>query len=210
MTITIVTPAECNDFTTLDAVKTYFNINDNSQDAKINQGIKYASDLIRRYTGRLFAEETLIETVRGYGTNYLSLQRYPITNIAAIMQEGEVITDYEISDPNAGLLFRKVGWDWSAASFNGISADPVPNSEAYIYSVQYTGGYCMPCAVGCTRTLPYDIEQAAIELIGMYMDTTPLNVSQIKVGDYSTTYRAGIPASITGVLNQYVGIVPGG
>lgn len=210
MTINILTPAECNDFTTLEAVKTYFNINDESQDAKIMQGIKYASDFIRSFTGRLFAEETLIETVRGFGTNYLMLSRYPITNIAAIMQNGEVITDFEISNPESGLIFRKVGWDWSAASFGGISADPVPNSEAYTYSVQYTGGYCMPCAMGCTRTLPYDIEQAAIELIGMYMDQTPLNVSQIKVGDYSTTYRGGVPASITGILKQYLTTVSGG
>jgi len=209
MTIEIITPAECTDFTTLDAVKTYFNITDTAQDAKINQGIKYASDFIRRYTGRTFAEQTIIETIRGYGTNYLTLSLYPITNIAAILQEGEVITDFEISDPGAGLIYRRVGWDWSAASFGGISADPVPNSEDYIFSVQYTGGYCMPCAVGCTRTLPYDLEQAAIELIGMYLDSTPLNVSQIKVGDYSTTYKTGIPTTITAILNQYISVIAG-
>lgn len=210
MTIEIITPAECNDFTTLDNVKTYLGIIDECQDEKINMGIQYAGDFIRRFTGRVFAQETVIETIRGFGTHYLPLSRYPITNIASVMLRGEVITDYEISDPSAGLLFRKNGWEWSAASYNGISNDPIPHSESYEYSIQYTGGYCMPCAEGCTRNFPYDLEQAAIELIQMYMDQTPMNISQVKVGDYSVSYRSGVPASILGVLNQYASVVPGG
>lgn len=209
MTITVLTPPECEDFTTLDAVKAYLNIADASQDAKITQGIKYAGDFIRRFTGHTFARQTVIETVRGFGTNYLMLSLYPITDIAAVLFNGEAVTDYELSNPEAGLLFRSIGWDWSAASFGSISADPVPNSEDFIYSVQYTGGYCMPCAGGCTRTLPYDLEQAAIEIVSLYMDQTPLNISQIKVGDYSVSYKNGIPATITAILNQYVSVTPG-
>ena len=126
MTIEIVTPAECNDFTTLDAVKTYFNITDVAQDAKINQGIKYASDFIRRYTGRTFAEQTIIETIRGFGTNYLTLSLFPFTNIAVILQEGEVISEYELSELGAGFIYRPGGWACARGCLWWTSAEPAP------------------------------------------------------------------------------------
>lgn len=209
MTITIITPPECTDFTTLQAVKDYFDITDNDSDTKIERGIKYVSDFIRRVTGRTFAEQTILETVRGFGNTQLMLSLYPITNIESISLRGELITDYEESDPAVGILYRRRGWQWSVQSLSGVGLNPIPNSEDYIYAVTYTGGYCMPCAESCERTLPYDIEQAAIELIGMYMDSTPLNIAQIKVGDYSTTYRAGVPETITSILKNYTAISTG-
>lgn len=209
MTITIITPAECTDFTTLQAVKDYLDITDGDSDAKITRGIKYVSDFIRSVTGRKFAEETILETVRGFGSTQMMLARYPITDIQSISIRGELITDYDISDPDVGILYRRRGWEWSVQNVNGVGLNPIPNSEDFVYSVTYTGGFCMPCANDCTRTLPYDIEQAAIELIGMYLDSTPLNISQIKVGDYTTTYRAGIPETISAVLKNYTVISTG-
>lgn len=209
MSISVITSAECNDFTTLQAVKDYYTITDGDSDAKIERGIKYVSDFIRRVTGRKFAEETVLETVRGFGNTQLMLLRYPVTDIQSISLRGELITDYELSDPEVGILYRRRGWEWSVQNVNGVGLNPIPNSEDFIYSATYTGGYCMPCANGCTRTLPYDIEQAAIELIGMYLDSTPLNISQIKVGDYTTTYRAGIPETISAVLKNYTVISTG-
>jgi len=209
MTITVLIPFECNDFTTLDAVKAYYDITDTNQDVKINMGIKYASDYIRKITGRVFAEEKILETVRGFGNTQLLLSRFPVTNIESITHKGELVTDYEETDPKAGILYRRRGWEWSTQTRSGVGVVPVPNSEDYIFAVTYTAGYCMPCATICTRTLPYDLEQAAIELIGMYMDSTPLNVSQIKVGDYSTSYRSGVPETINGILKGYTGIHTG-
>lgn len=209
MTITVITPAECIDFTTLDAVKLYYDITDNDSDAKILQGIKYVSDYIRRITGRTFAEETVLETVRGFGNNQLMLSHYPVTNIDSITLRGELITDFEITDPDIGIIYRRAGWEWSVQNYDGVGLTPIPNSEDYVYSVTYTGGYCMPCATSCVRTLPYDLEQAAIDLIGLYMDSTPLNVSQIKVGDYSTSYRSGVPETINAVLKNYTVINTG-
>jgi len=206
MTLTVIVPAECNDFTTLANVKAFYDITDTNSDVKINMAIKYASDYIRSVTGRVFAEETVLETVRGFDNTKLMLQRYPITNIDSIVHRGDLITDYQESDPKAGILYRRQGWEWSVQTFRVIGLNPAPESEDYVFGVTYTAGYCMPCAVSCVRTLPYDLEQVAIELIGLYLDPTPLNVSQIKVGDYSTSYRAGVPESILAILKSYTPI----
>ncbi|MDX1812646.1 MAG: hypothetical protein R3240_11895, partial [Gammaproteobacteria bacterium] len=163
--IEIVTPASSTDLTTFDAVSSRIGAVDLTKEEQINQLIKYATDLIQSYCHQIFAQEKVKETLPGFGMPTMSLERAPIVSIESAAFNGVAKSDVSIYDNRAGLIYCDSGFENTAKFHQGITATPVPNSEELLHEIIYTGGYILPSMDSATRNLPYDIEEAAIEIV---------------------------------------------
>ena len=187
--IEIITPADSYDLTTVDAIELRIGTQDESTRAKLAILIKSASDFVRKYCGREFAKETIKETLPGSGMAILMLSRTPIVSVSEILFDGAPFTNYVIRDTEAGFLYSNSGWYDTSLLSNSIEAHPIPNSKEPLYEVTYTGGYILPTSTG-VRNLPYDLEEAVINLVRDQSERSAGNVKSVRIGDYSVTYGA--------------------
>jgi len=159
-TLTVIDPAATHDLTTIETLKAEMEISGATDDAFLGALIRQASDQIRQYTNRTFAQETvkerfdfewLINNDEHWSSSLchpLRLARAPITDVIEIIDDGNVIVppdEYDIDAEN-GLIWRisdglRFGWFSTRLE------------------VTYTAGYAL------LSGLPYDIERAAIDLI---------------------------------------------
>lgn len=160
--MSITQAATASNLTTLAAVKSALNIEDNDEDEYLALAIAQASALIvtelnvrpggdgRATLGR----EDVSETWRlPRPARRLVLSRRPVSAIAAVSEDGAALaaTDYEL-DPASGLLARLSGGaesEWPAATV----------------VVTYTAGWRLPEETD--RNLPADIEAVAIDIVKM-------------------------------------------
>jgi len=151
MTVTIITPSDTFDLTTLARVKRELQITGTTSDEWLADIIHEESETFAGLTKRVLAEETVSETFdlkqTGLGLEFLRLSRYPTTSITTVdVDDTEVdAADYRL-DGIKGMLFRisgtaKVRWTGSVAT------------------ITYRGGYEL------LGTLPRRIESAVLTMV---------------------------------------------
>lgn len=138
-----------------------------SETALIEHLIAVASDLLERYCNRQFSRATVTEKVRGHGTDRILVSRTPVVELTSVVIDDIELDDCEIyGDGRAGLIYRPGGFE-STAPYSSMTASTtrIVGQELRSITVEYVGGYVLPKddAPGNARTLPYDIEQAAID-----------------------------------------------
>jgi hypothetical protein len=160
--------------TTLTTVKSELNISSSTDDTYLERLIGAATAYAESICNRTFYYSAAItESVAGYGTAYLQLSRAPLSSITSITFDGQTVSsdNYEIyGDGKAGLVYSPTLWINTAMSGPGITKNSYPGSERKLYSVVYKGGYVTPTQDGTgspvlTRDLPYDLEDAVIQLV---------------------------------------------
>lgn len=192
MALTVKTPADERDLTTVTAVKEALGVSadDDTLDAFLEKLIHAVSDAIERYTGRTFAKQTYTETVRGANHPILMVTNTPILSITSILCNGEAIVDYTVEDADVGSLYREVGWarsawiGWDVEPFTVLGTDPP------LYTIEYQAGYTLPGEDD--TTLPASIEQAAIITASDFMMKSVRgggDVKSKKVGDLVIEYQ---------------------
>ena len=210
MPITVNTAADDQRLTTLSRVKLELGISNNDSDQLLNGYIKQASDLITRYTGRVFAEETVTETLPSNGDPILVLERTPISSVTQIKYDGSTVssTEYLIQDPEAGILFKENGWTSTILYVSHITRWPTRFGK-YDWSVQYVAGYKLPNS--SAPDLPEDVERACLDTVKAWYhdrEENPNVVSQ-KTGDASETRfksadgSAGVPPVTLKMLERW-------
>lgn len=143
----ILNRAPSYQLTTKAAVKADLGISDATHDAVLDRMIDAASDAARGFTNRSFAAERIREVVSGQGDEFLSLRRTPLHAIVSVISDGMPIVDYDFdqSDRDAGLLYRKNRWDWGAPlQRHTVERYRLPGREERKYAVDYRGGYLLP------------------------------------------------------------------
>ena len=157
MTIEVVSPATDYLLTTLEDVKILLNIGESTQDVLLDTLILRGSYACIQYCRRQFAKEQVKETIPGTGTARIMLERVPLVSIDQVDYEGDTIdaSEYEIERHGMGTVLRENKW-----TLNTLG-DEIGNPD---WEITYTAGYVLPNHAG-TRDLPYDVEQAAIEVV---------------------------------------------
>lgn len=183
--------------------------------------INAASDAIRRYCRRDFARQTITERVAGYGTSHLMLSLTPVVEVASIQGPGGVSCTgpFVIEDADAGFVAAAAGSVWTRTGDArtgplGMYAGTDVRAEIV---VEYTGGYVTPAQVAAAakadpdnpieQTLPYDLEQACLELIAAWhheRQRDPGVVSE-KLGNAGWSY--GIPPWMEKLLSPWKRVV---
>lgn len=180
MAISITVAAQNFDLTTLARVKDRLKIRSKSKDVRLKLMITGVSKSLTRKLGREFAKETVIETVKGYGTTNLVLSRSPIITINSILLDQTPVLDFTIEDSDSSILYRRAGWNWTVVGgFMGIGFNPRPNSEESLFRVDYEAGYVLPnWTLSDDRDLPEDIEDLVLDYIHfLYANRSQKDVS---------------------------------
>ena len=131
---------------------------------------QFAETFCRR---RFYYDAAITEYVAGFGTAYLQLARPPITSITSVTLDGSTISssNYSVNGLlNSGLIYSEVGWANTGLVGSGITKNHTPGTEQKLYTVVYKGGWVTPTQDGTgspvlTRDLPYDLEDAVIQLV---------------------------------------------
>lgn len=204
-----------NCLTTIATMEGELGIASGAEDAYLTRLIEAATKRIEGYCNRVFKQTAAIaESCKGYGTPHLVVARPPITSIASITYDDATVSsdDYKILDAQAGIIYNAGGWYNTSSTIANIESDPVPGTEDILYVVTYKGGWVTPAQTG-TRDLPYDIEQACIELVvSKYRSKgRDPNITSESLMSAGVGYRVAgaddqdtdLPASIKDVLRQY-------
>ena len=137
--LTITTAATQFDLITLAATKTAFGITGSAEGTFLRDAITQASDVIARHCRRVFAQETIVETLRlDQSHNDIVLTRYPITEIASIV-EGNTTVDpamYEFNTESG--VVRRLAGDGTSDGWWGATR----------ITITYSAGYDLPTDVG--------------------------------------------------------------
>lgn len=185
-----------NALTTVATMEDELGITAGSATARLERLIAVASDIIERYCARKFGKATaIVENVKGQGGNLLILSRSPIIQVSSIKLDGELVdpATYELKTEHkaAGMVWRDAGWAWTASSFNAMTPVDAAGMEKRSYEVTYDAGYVLP-KENSGRDLPYDLEQACIELVtSLYRGRgRDKNIASEAVGSASRSYVA--------------------
>jgi Phage gp6-like head-tail connector protein len=153
----VTVPPSTTKLIALADLKALLGITDSANDTLLGNIIQRGSDAIARFCNRVFAQRTVIETLPGPGGQLLTLKFSPIVTLTSIALDGETVDSdtYTLTEPDAGIVFCESYWAYTG--------------HKYSYTATYTHGYNLPDMAG-TDTLPYDIQQAALELCkGMWL-----------------------------------------
>lgn len=164
-----------NALCTLTGVKLELGLTVATHDAVLERLINVASDAIASYCGRpLHYTASLTEKVPGRGGQILLVTRTPIVTLTSIKLYATSVattsttlesSTYRIKDAAVGSIAFPGGVVWSAPHVPGaIEPALLPGAEDLVYEVAYNGGWVSPAQAG-TRTLPYDIEQCALDSV---------------------------------------------
>lgn len=197
--------------TELSTIKTELGITDTSEDTRLTRLINMADDLVQKVLGRnLFYEAGIVETVSSGGRNLIYVSRLPLASVASITFDGveEDSDNYSIFSSETGAIINKDGWQNTGEYRSRFDASSNEAREK-LYTVTYTGGYKMPGESG--RDLPYDLEQAAIDIVkAAYHRDAKGEIQKESVPDvYSVEYRndgeraLGLPLSSATILDRY-------
>lgn len=211
--LTVTAAATARSLTTMPIAKRLLGITDNSQDTTLDALIPMASAAVENYCNRVFAKETLSETIRIWsdpltrtaarGVTALQLQRWPIVAASVAVTEDSTAlvegTDYKI-DYAKGILTR-------------LDSDLIPQWWRLTpVVVTYGAGYVLPGTANAARDLPYEIEEATVDVLRMRLAGTtrdPALRSESVPEVYSASYYnltdmpQGVSAYAASLLEAY-------
>lgn len=151
---------------TLETLKSYLGITNESRDAELTLLIKIASSQIESYIGYTLSRAENVEEVHSVNNEQLLLlDCQPVQSVSEVTIGGTAITDYKLIPKytKAGMLYRGIGWCGPYYT-RGMTYDPV--SGYYDIKVSYISGYYLPgdesYTEGASDSLPYDIMAACL------------------------------------------------
>jgi Phage gp6-like head-tail connector protein len=172
--LTVTTPANNYDLTLLATVKAQLGITDRSEDENLARWISEASGEVSKRLNRVFAKETVSETLRFTSRHHgILLSRFPVCEIVSVVENDAALaeTDYEIN-PETGELNRLRNdciWHWPVGKI----------------VIAYTAGYA------AVRDLPDGVERLTLIFVNQFRYAAtrdPLLRSETTEGAGSSSY----------------------
>ncbi|MCO6178820.1 hypothetical protein [Ciceribacter sp. RN22] len=193
----VTAPSSNRKLTTTSAVKLELKITGGGDDAYLSMLIDQASSAIEAWCDRVFAVETVREVItRIVPAHTLVVSRWPVLSVTSVSLNGSP-ADPIVAQPGEGGLLcfwkdgSRMGW-WPGGRIE----------------VEYQAGYVLPGQPG--RTLPADIERAALTLIKAHWfsrNRDPLIRSETVDDAGSTDYFPGtvsqLPPEVESLLAPY-------
>jgi hypothetical protein len=149
MGLLVLTPAQTFALTSLATVKDELEIDasDPSRDETLSRYIAAASSAIADDLSRVVARQQYRETRAGNGRTELDVYNYPLVGTPTVSLEGSVITDWVVSDVDAGFLYRELTWPWTtnvAGPLDAMGLIPSPGGRRLDLSIDYWAGWLLP------------------------------------------------------------------
>jgi hypothetical protein len=188
---------------------------DEQKGARVERYINEASSLIAVILGdgkpRQLHSASVIEKVAGKRHSILILQHTPIVSITTIVVGEDTLDadEYEIHDAEAGFVHR-IGDVWPSEMLveDDIVGAVVAGSERKNITATYVAGWVTPAQSG-TRTLPYAIERACIDMVVTLWRRRGKDLRVVAESYEHSSYTYGgvaIPAEVMGALAPFIRI----
>lgn len=170
------------------------------------------------FVGRCLRKQTYLESVAGHGDLYLLVSSRPVQSVTSIL-EGESLvtsTSYALVNPLGGMIYRTLGWKWTAGTLTELIDHVIPGSELNTFVVEYVGGYVPSTTTSTEIGVPRDIEGAVLEAAkSWYLGRKQsLTISEKTVGDLRIRYsqdsrnqggggEPALPSRVEAILSPY-------
>jgi len=157
-----------------------------TDDLLLDMLVTAASAWIKNYTNRDLLTASYTETLNGTGRGSLILTHYPVTAVASLSVDGAAVVARP-SVTTSGFTFEDRVIRLSGSVFTKGIQNIV---------VAYTAGFA---------TAPADLEQCAIELVGLkYRERTRIGESTKAMGDQTVSFLVReLPVQVKSTLDQY-------
>ena len=185
-------------------------------DDEVLRLIAAASSLIETYIRRpkMLLQTQYREYFAGIGSPTVMLSVTPVLSVNGITLRDQSMTADWTIDPNTGILFRPLGWEYTGFHTLAIEETRVPAAGRPEFAVDYTAGYMSPAQGLGEPPLPPDIEQACIVTVLQWVQTQTQNltIQRTRIGDFTQTFFAGssnvggvrgLPIPVMDMLAQY-------
>jgi hypothetical protein len=197
------------ELTTLADVKGWLGVTTSAMDATLTRLIEAAEARIRGICGSRdsFLTATFVETFDGDAAQIIRLKNGPITSITSIVADGVTISSdlysFNASRGVVGFTHPARSTYWSTAMPSGLLVtgrsfnSPSFGNGFNTVTVTYVAGYANQAAV------PADLQQAAVELAGLYfqaMERDP-GINSETLGSYSYTKESEFE-SLQAIMNK--------
>jgi hypothetical protein len=219
--IEVLSAASNTQLVQLATVKSQLGIVTSEKDAALTTLIRWASDAITSHLGRPLARQTYRETINGSQSVTLRLGRTPVESVSSLTINGSVVTDFDIEDKDAGLLYYENIFDRFVIFGGRFSPAPLVNDELLWTVIEYVAGWVMPGGAvdGAKMALPGDIERAAFIAVKEWFqaDTRDANIKSRVIAPrentlantieyFDTTQKTmyDLPADSRALLRRYV------
>lgn len=159
------------DLTTYDSVKAFLGLSQDNDKGLLERMIQAASSFIQTILSRDVTKQDYTEKYNGNGHTKLTLSSSPITAISSLSVDG-IAVPLSSDGKQAGYMFSEtmlylIGHTFTKGFQN--------------VSVSYTAGY---------ENVPYDIEQACIDLVALkYKERDRIGIQSKTLATESITYR---------------------
>lgn len=177
--------------TTVAKFKEFYGIVGSDDDSAITRLIESASSYLQNECGRIFAQGIRTEFFDGDGSNAFFLKNLPIS----FPDYGTGNDDKTFIKINGELVAESDFYFHSGTGEVGMEFKNFIRGKKNI-EIAYLGGY---------SPIPYDLEQACIELAGtMYKRDKSSGISSESVGDVSVSYsdKTGTPLAVA-MIDKY-------
>jgi uncharacterized phiE125 gp8 family phage protein len=189
--LTVITAASSQDLATLAAVKAALGITGTTEDATLAPLITAASAAMAKACNRVLVEETVEESLRSHGTASFTLERYPVTSITTITEDGTVLVDADYEADLAAGIVERLWSDRIGCWARGRTV------------IRYIGGYSL-------TTMPGDIVQALVATVASFRSQAardPLlraeETTDIERLEWQVGGADGLPASVVALLTDH-------
>jgi hypothetical protein len=179
----------------LAAMKTWLQVTDTSDDARLITIGDAVSERIETYTNRFFATRTFTEVYDGDGSRLLLLREYPVASIASL-----TVKETPTSTPLA--LVNGTDYDVEARTGRVVLRSRAFSRGFQNVAATYDSGYGAKDAA----TLPADIYQAALDYIKLVWNELTSNAiaaTQISAGNETFILKPQMPWGIKQTLDSW-------
>ncbi len=191
-----------NDLTTLANAKQWLNITVTTDDALIQRLITAFSAAIQTYLNRTIAVTAYTENRTGTGSNTIALTNYPIQSITSLVV-GQQTINASPDGYQSGYVFDERMLYLIEGSLIGSNYAPgrFPKWPPLGVHVSYSAGF---------TTVPFDLEQACIEVVGLrYKEKDRIGVQSKTLATETISYvLSALSQSGAAIINNYRRVVP--
>ena len=147
--LTVTTPFPTTKLVTLARLKSSLGVTSTADDTIMGESIGRASAAVEKYCGRTFVRQTYTELGPAFGGIEFLTKQAPVVALGTVTFNSNTLTDVTVGDKDQGVLYRKLGFDWTAQSFGGLAGGgklwdvgtPIVGQEEPLWSVGYTAGF---------------------------------------------------------------------
>ncbi len=203
------------DLTTLANAKQWLGIGSDTDDVLLTRLIHAASAFIETYLSRRLGSQSYAEIRDGTGGRVMTFREYPVTAVSGVAVNGvslplapdAVTPGYRFTRTQIILQGHRFTQGWANVSLN--------YTAGYAHSLPEGGWFEdpwiePPAAEGSSPWLPFDLQQACIELLSWrYMERQHIGVSGKSLEGANVSYSVqDLPPDVRTVLDRYRRVTP--